>query len=76
MLDTKETLERALENAKKYVSNLLLQKELDWKEIDKSIEKLKKYDKKIKDLIQFYYIYTLLCLTKCSCEERTIKHNG
>ena len=51
MLDTKETLERALENAKKYVSNLLLQKELDWKEIDKSIEKLKKYDKKIKDLI-------------------------
>ena len=50
-MDTKETLERALENAKKHASNLLLQKELDWKEIDESIEKLKRYDKKIKDLI-------------------------
>jgi hypothetical protein len=50
-MDTKETLEKALENSKKYVSNLLLQKELDWKEIDECIEKLKKYDKKIKGLI-------------------------
>jgi hypothetical protein len=50
-MDTKETLEKALENSKKYVSNLLLQKELDWKEIDVCIEKLKKYDKKIKGLI-------------------------
>lgn len=47
-MDTKETLQRALENAKKYVSNLLLQKELNWKEINESIEKLKKYDKKIR----------------------------
>ena len=23
----------------------------------------------------FYCVYTLLCLTKCRCEERTIKHN-
>ena len=50
-MDTKETLEKALENSKKYLSNLLLQKELDWKEIDECIEKLKKYDKKIKGLI-------------------------
>jgi hypothetical protein len=50
-MDTKEILEKALENSKKYVSSLLLQKELDWKEIDECIEKLKKYDKKIKGLI-------------------------
>jgi len=22
-----------------------------------------------------YFVYTLLCLTKCGCEERIIKHN-
>lgn len=47
-MNNQETLEKIFENVKKYVSNLLLQKDLDWKTIDESIEKLKKYDKKIK----------------------------
>jgi hypothetical protein len=51
MLDKKETLERALNNLRKVISNMILQKELNWKEIDEAIEKLKKYDKKIKDMI-------------------------
>ena len=42
-------LEIALENLKKYVSSLLLEKDLDWNRIEKGIEKLKKYDKKIKN---------------------------
>jgi hypothetical protein len=42
-------LEIALENLKKYVSSLLLEKDLDWNRIEEGIEKLKKYDKKIKN---------------------------
>lgn len=43
-----ESFEKALKNAKIHVSDLLLQDEPDWEEIDKCIEKIKKYEEKIK----------------------------
>lgn len=45
----KEVFEKALENAKIHISNLFLEKELNWEEIEYSIEKLKKYEEKIKN---------------------------